>query len=468
MKTLQSELVNVMRQRDSLTANGALTHSTSLDSCLDLFFVAGATRRWDAENVLLQFMRAFNHNSHIAIQILFWARDCRGGAGEKRFFHIVAKHLAKHHKELWSKVSKLTPEYGSWKDYLIIEDSNDADALAYINNCLLNDDSLLAKWLPRKGQWFNSLVKFKGISPKEMRKWLVRLTNVVETKMCNNEWAHINYEHVPSVAMNKYRKTFGKRDSNRFNSFNEAVLAGETTVNASVLFPHQLYQAVCKGEDVTAVEAQWKSLPDYMEGCTDRVLPVCDVSGSMYGLPMDVSVALGLYISERNDGIFKDAFMTFSQNPEMLYVPGGTLSDRMNALSCASWGFNTDLYNTFDVLLNKAVENNLTEDQMPNKLLIISDMEFDQAVGGKTNFDSIRELYDAHGYQLPNIVFWNVNGRFGNVPATKTDKGIGLVSGFSPAILKAILAGRDYTPVDLMVEAINNVRYKPVRAALSK
>ena len=182
---------------------------------------------------------------------------------------------------------------------------------------------------------------------------------------------------------------------------------------------------------------------------------------------MDVSIALGLYISERNEGMFKDAFMTFSGDPEMLYVPGGTLSNRMKALKNASWGFNTDLYKTFSVLLEKAVENSLVEDQMPNKLLIISDMEFDQACHG-TNLDSIRELYDAHGYQLPNIIFWNVNGRVGNVPATKTDKGIGLVSGFSPAILKAILAGRDFTAVDLMLMAIDNVRYEPVKSALSK
>lgn len=255
MKTLQSQLVNVLRQEDSLTANGAITHSTSLDSCLDLFFIAGASRRMNPADILYQFQRAFNVNPTLAIQILFWARDCRGGAGEKKFFHVIATHLAKNEKNLWDKVSKLTPEYGSWKDYLIIEDSKDAYALAYINDCLLNENSLLAKWFPRKGQWFNNLVKFKGISPKEVRKWLVKLTNVVETKMCNKEWDLIKYEHVPSVAMNRYRNTFTKRDSNRFNSFNELVLSGDTTVNASVLFPHELYQAVQRRENLTAVEA---------------------------------------------------------------------------------------------------------------------------------------------------------------------------------------------------------------------
>jgi hypothetical protein len=467
MKTLQSQLVNVLRQEDSLTANGAITHSTSLDSCLDLFFIAGASRRMNPADILYQFQRAFNVNPTLAIQILFWARDCRGGAGEKKFFHVVATHLAKNEKNLWDKVSKLTPEYGTWKDYLTIENSNDHDALAHVIKSLHNSDTLLAKWFPRKGDWFNSLVRHTDSSPKLVRKWLVDLTRVVETKMCNKEWDLIKYEHVPSVAMNRYRNTFTKRDSDRFNSFNEAVLSGDTTVNASVLFPHELYQAVQRRENLTAVEAQWKSLPNYMEGCTDRILPVCDVSGSMTGLPMDVSVALGLYISERNEGIFKDAFMTFSESPEMCYVPGGTLSNRMNALSNASWGYNTDLHKTFKVLLNKAVKDAVPEDQMPNKLLIISDMEFDEACNG-TNLDLIKSMYATHGYQLPNVIFWNVNGRVGNVPASCEDKGIGLVSGFSPAILKAILAGKDFTPVSLMLEAIDNVRYEPVKSALLK
>ena len=325
--------------------------------------------------------------------------------------------------------------------------------------------NLLAKWFPRKGQWFTGMHKYKGMTPKELRKYLVAKTNVVETQMCKGNWSSIDYNTVPSVAMNRYRNTFMKRDKVRFTAHNQDVLDGKAKVNASVLFPYQLYQAVIQGEDTVAVEAQWQSLPDYMEGSTERILPICDVSGSMNGLPMDVSVSLGLYISERNKGIFKDAVITFSDTPSMHYVQGSNLAERMFNLNSADWGYSTNLQATFDLVLSSAVRENLPESEMPTKLLIISDMEFNEA-GCDSNLDAIRDQYAASGYVMPEVIFWNVNGRLGNVTASSKHVGIGLVSGFSPSILTAILQGKVETPVELMLKAVDTDRYRAVTDSL--
>jgi hypothetical protein len=451
-------LINATRTYNSTTANGAVTHSTSLMKCVDMFFLAGASRNMRESDIIVLFESARAENKNLAYKILFWARDARGGAGEKRFFQVVMEHVSKEYPLEYDQLAIHVPEYGYWKDIFKIEKPNENN-LNWLATQL--DESpnanLLAKWFPRKGPWFVAMHKYLKMTPKEFRKVLVTMTKVVETQMCAGEWDKIAYEQVPSVAMNKYRNAFFKNDESRYRLFIDAVNSGESKINASVLFPHMLYQAMWSGQDKSAVEAQWNALPNYMEGSTERIIPVCDVSGSMSGLPMDVSVSLGIYISERNEGIFKDAFLTFSENPEMNYLKG-TLSERMKQLTRAEWGMSTNLQATFDLILNSAIREELPESEMPTKVLIISDMEFDEA-SNMTNLDAIRAKYKASGYTMPQIVFWNVNGRLGNSPATVSDPGIGLVSGFSPAILKNILKGEIYGPYQLMLDAVTAERY---------
>lgn len=326
--------------------------------------------------------------------------------------------------------------------------------------------NLLAKWLSRKGYEFEKVRKYMKLSPKEYRKLIVGLSNTVEQKMCANDWNDITYQHVPSVAMNKYRKAFLRNDANRFNEFISLVNEGKTEIKAGVLFPHQLYQAYKRGEDKNAVEAQWNNLPDFMTDSNERVIPVCDVSGSMTmgnGLPMDVSVSLGIYISERNKSIFKDAFITFSTNPRMQYLKG-SLYERIRQLETADWAGSTDLEAVYKLILDKAVQNKVSEDEMPTKILIISDMEFNGCT--RTPSDSalnmIQRMYSESGYKLPEIIFWNVNGRLNNVPATFDSKGVGLVSGFSPSILKSILQGSIDTPESLMLRTVMSERYESI------
>jgi hypothetical protein len=459
---MAKSLINATRGYDSVTNKGAITHSTSLNFCLDMFFLAGASRQMEEKDIIRVFEKAYGENPGLALKILFWSRDARGGAGERRFFQTVMKHIGATYPDILDELMIHLPEYGYWKDVFVIEKPSE-NSLNWLSVQLneLENPGLLAKWFPRKGPWFSAMHKYLKVTPKEFRKRLVAMTKVVETQMCQKDWTGINYSHVPSIAMNKYRKAFFKHDEVRMKAFIEAVHKGEAKINAGVLHPHQLYQAMNQGQDAKAVEAQWMNLINYMEGSTERIIPMCDVSGSMSGLPMDVSVSLGIYISERNEGIFKDAFLTFHENPEMQYLKG-SLAQRMRQLSHADWGGTTNLQATFDLVLNSAIREKLPEDQMPTKLLIISDMEFDEADGGyrsKTNLDVIREKYKAAGYVMPQIIFWNVNGRPGNSPAQKTDSGVGLVSGFSPSILKTILKGKVYGPTELMLDTVMTERY---------
>ena len=321
--------------------------------------------------------------------------------------------------------------------------------------------NLLAKWLSRKGYEFEKVRKYLKLSPKDYRKLIVGLSNTVEQKMCSKDWDNIKYSQVPSVAMNKYRKAFEKNDETRFNNYISNVIEGKEKINADVLFPHMLYDAYKRKDNQNAVEAQWNNLPDYMIG-DERVLPVCDVSGSMSGLPMSVSVSLGVYLSERNKGVFKDAFVTFSQSPKVQYLKG-SLYERLRQLETADWGMNTNLEAVFNLILKQAVKFSIPEDEMPTKILIISDMEFDQATNrDNTAFSMIKEKYDSVGYIMPEIIFWNVNGRLGNVPANSKHKGVGLVSGFSPSIMKSILEGKIDTPYTLMLRTVLSDRYKPI------
>lgn len=457
-----SNLLNAMRQHDSETANGAVTHSTSLNAVVDMFFIAGASRQMTEQSIINVFVKAFDQDPVLAIKCLFWARDVRGGAGERRFFQVIMKHLIKSipYEELVDQLMVLVPEYGYWKDVFQLERPT-PDNLDWLVRQLDENPNkaLLAKWWPRRGEWFSHGHKFAKMTPKEFRKKLVELTKVVETDMCNKEWTNINYSHVPGQAFQRYKKAFLRNDESRFTQFITKAVKGETKVNSSTLFPYQLYQSFYRGEDKNSIIAQWNNLPDYVgEG---SFLPMCDVSGSMTGLPMDISVSLGVYLSERNKSIFKDAFLTFSGIPE-LQVLKGTVIDRFNQLRTAHWAMNTNLTAAFELILNKAKKADLPQSDMPDTILIISDMEFDPAWMGKTNYETIQMMYENAGYVAPKIAFWNVKGREGNVPVNAKASNVALISGASPAIVKNVLAGKDFTPQGIMLETLNSERYKPL------
>lgn len=461
-----SRLIRSMQYKDTLTENQMPTHSSSGDACVDFFGVVGSARNWSEDQIVAAFTKALATDPLIAMRILFWARDIRGGAGERRVFRVCLSYLNDNHNYYLNKNIHLVPEYGRWDDLFHLDNKN---IFVLIKNALYEKDGLLAKWLPRGGAFANKVRNFMNLTPKEYRKLVVSLSNTVEQKLCTKTWDAIKYEHVPSVAMNKYRKAFLRNDKLRFSEYIEDVLSGNTTIKSAALFPYQLFQAYKRGENKGAVEAQWKNLPNYMTNNEVRILPMCDVSGSMnmgYGgsvKPMDISVSLGIYISERNEGPFKDAFMTFSAKPSIQYLKGSFYS-RCQQLLRAHWDMNTDLSAAFNMLLESAIRAKITEEEMPNVLLIISDMQFDSCVRNDKNtaMEMIKRKYKTAGYEVPSVVFWNVNARPSQSPVKFDDRGTALVSGCSPSILKSVLDGSIVDPRAVMLKTIMSERYEAI------
>ena len=462
----ESTLVNVSRQNDALTFNGAITNSTSLNNVLDLFFIAGASRRMYDKDIIKMFDAALAENTLLTVKLLFWARDIRGGAGERRFFRICYNYLITNYNDIANKIMNFVPEYGRWDDLWNVSVYN-KELFSLIKKGIDEKNGLLGKWLPRQPKnnslFYNKLLRFLDLNSKDYRKLIVGLSKTVEQQLCTNKWDDVEYSKVPSQSMNKYRKAFYKHDSDRFKLFIDSAVKGEVKINSGAIFPYQLYQAINNGENAQAVQAQWNSLPNYMENCNERILPMCDVSGSMTGLPMDISVSLGIYISERNEGIFKNAFITFTSDPTMQYLTG-SLSQRINQLK-GPVGYNTNFEKAFDMILSKAKEHNLSQEDMPTMILAISDMHFDNAsISGKsvTALKAISNKYTNAGYKMPKLVFWNVNGSINNVPANINDKNTALISGASPSIVKSVLAGKDFSPIGIMLETLNSKRYENI------
>jgi hypothetical protein len=462
--------LDALQTEDTLTENGMVTNSSTLNECVNLFFTIGAMRGQDKERLLSLFSKAFIENPQTALRILFWVRDVRGGAGERQIFRDIIQLLAEVAPEVLAKNIKFIPEFGRWDDLTVLFNTkvND-DAIDTIVQGLEAKNGLCAKWMPRKGVIFNSIRKVMGLTPKTLRKMLVVLSKTVEQKMCANEWTNIEYSKVPSLAMARYTKAFSKHDLTGFGVYLESLKKGETKVNAGAVYPYDIVKTLGQGVKDLAVE-QWKALPNFMEGSTERILPVVDVSGSMSTSAgnnnnlscMDVAVSLGLYISERNEGSFKDSFITFSEKPKLQKL-SGNLYNRYIQLRTADWGMSTNLESVFKLILNQSIKHNVPQSEMPTKILILSDMEFNQATGRNNSaIQMIREEYENSGYQLPGIIFWNIQSRGDNFPVRFNESGTALISGFSPSILKSILGGKELSPVLIMTETIESERYKMI------
>ena len=467
-----SQIDTVENQNVTLTDNGMVTNPTSLNKCVDLFFSIGSMRGKSKDKVVNLFNQAYNENPLVASKILFWVRDVRSGAGERQTFRDVISFLTTNSPQTVRKNIGLIPEFGRWDDVLVLLGTElEDDMFSLIKTALSNGDGLCAKWMPRKGVVANKLRKLFRTTPKQYRKMLVGLTNVVESKMCAKDWEKIDYSKLPSLASSRYQKSFNKNDNERYNEYKKSLQDGTAKVNAGAVYPYDIVKSMSMGGDNIVSEKQWESLPNWMEGSVERILPVVDVSGSMGvqvgGNPnlscMDVAVSLGMYISERNEGSFKDAFITFSSNPQLQYLTG-TLSERLLQLRRADWGMSTDLEAVFNLILHQAKMNNVSEGNMPTKILILSDMQFNQAtrrdnLGAQSMIES---MYEELGYTKPDIIYWNLNAKGGNFPVEFDKNGTALVSGFSPSILKSLLGGKNMTPESIMMDTVNDDRYSVV------
>ena len=479
------KLVDALRQNDTVTENGMVTNSSSLNACVDLFFTIGAMRGQDKDRLIRNFSLALLEDPARAMKILFWVRDVRGGAGERQIFRDVMQYLAENHTDFLMKNIPYVSEFGRWDDLLTLVGTKlETEALTQIRWGLDAKNGLCSKWMPRKGPIAAKLRTFMEMSPKQYRKTLVELTHVVETQMCANEWENIEFGKLPSVASARYQKAFWKRNEEGYKSYIASLQKGEAKINAGAVYPYDVTKSLQRGNADVAIE-QWKALPNYMEGSEDRILPVVDVSGSMQASAggnknvscMDVSISLGLYISERNAGAFKDAFITFSAEPQ-LQILKGNLRDRFAQLQRAEWGYNTNLVKVFDLVLDQATKHSVPESEMPTKILILSDMEFDKATEtvsgwGKTHIATkwdataqkmIEQKYADAGYKVPAIVYWNIQSRGNNIPVAFDKTGTALISGFSPSILKSVVKGDITSPQGIMDETIMSPRYEAIQA----
>lgn len=454
----------------SLTANGMLTNVSSLDPCVDLFFAIGSSRKKDLS---LQFERAFLADASVAMRILFWARDIRGGAGERDTFRRLMQLMESRHPEVLEKVLHLVPEYGRWDDLFVFK-TRDIQILAYsiVNQALRAGNGLAAKWSPRKGPIAKALREYMNETPKGYRKLIVNLTKVVETQMCAREWDKIIYDYVPSVAAARYQKAFSKNDGVRYAAYKEALTKGEAKINAQAVYPYDVIKSVKNGDSAVAV-AQWEALPNYLGD--DKILPMVDVSGSMECRVggnanltcMDVAISLGLYIADKQQGAFKDMWLTFSSDSH-IEVLRGDLLNKMRRMRHDHVGYSTSIESAFNSVLATATRAAVPAEEMPKYLLVLSDMHFNRASFGANikAMDMLRQQYEAAGYSMPKTVWWNLNASDKNVPVRFDEDGTALVSGFSPAILKNILSAKNFTPVDIMMDTIDSERYTLVKEAI--
>lgn len=470
------KLVDALQTKNTLTENGMVTNSSSLNDCVNLFFQIGAMRGQDKNRVINTFVKAYEEDALTAMKILFWVRDVRGGAGERQIFKDIVNYLASSRTESMRKNLNLISEFGRWDDLLsLVGTPLENDALSLISDALKNGDGLAAKWMPRpnvnnreKKRQAGALRKFLKLTPGAYRKMLAELSKTVEQLMCANEFGKINYSHVPSKAMSDYMRAFGRNDGLRFTSYLESVQKGDVKINAGAVYPYDIVKNLKYGSS-NGADAQWNALPNYLTDNNERFLPVVDVSGSMECPAgnnatvtcMDVAISLGLYISERNEGAFKDSFITFSNSPT-LQVLKGTLSQRYSQLSNAQWDMSTNVEKVFTVILNSAVSNDVPESEMPTMIIILSDMEFNQ--GTRDNWNkSAQEIFESKyaeaGYKMPKIVYWNIQSRNNNFPVQFNKEGVALVSGFSPSLLTSVLSGKDLTPYSMMMDVINSERY---------
>jgi hypothetical protein len=479
------DFISALQQQDTITENGMTTNSSSLSSVVDLFFTIGALRGQEKSRLIAAFSKAFNDDPTRAMKILFWARDVRGGAGERQIFKDVMQYLADTKLDAVLRNMYHIPEFGRWDDLLVFEGTSlEVPAFNTIKDALIKDQNgLCAKWMPRKGATAAKLRNHMGLSPKQYRKLLVGLTNVVETKMCAKEWDSIEFGKIPSLASARYQKAFGRNAYEAYSNYINALQKGEAKINAGAVYPYDILKSINLGNSKVANE-QWNALPNWMEGSNEMLLPVVDVSGSMCTpaggnknvLCLDVAISLGLYISERNTGAFENAFITFSGNPQLQILKGG-LVDRYRQLQKADWAMNTDLRRVFKLILNQAKKHNLAQAEMPTKILILSDMEFDAAcnsTGGwwsesgpsewnPTAQQMIRKMYEEAGYEMPGVVYWNIQSRGANIPVSFNETGTALVSGFSPAIMTSLIKGAIVSPEQIMDLTIMSERYKNIK-----
>ena len=461
-----SKLVQQAQTHDSFTFNWAVTNSTSQSHLVDLFFIAWTLIGKNPNDYMSKWHAAYAENKELAMRLLFWMRDIRWGAWVRDAFNYIYHQLSKEDKEHYAQY---IPTYWRWKD--VFEQA----ALDFkpFENMIIDyfhndhsDDWLFCKWFPRKWPVFEAVRKALKITPKQLRKSIVEGSKTVEQQMSANQWNEIKFEHVPSKAMAKYSNAFDMHEHIRFQKF---LSDKPEQVKSGTLYPADLYRSMKQGKDEKVIQAQWNNLPNFIQ--SDKTfLPMIDISGSMTrsywsnetGItPIMNSIWLGIYLAERNKSLFKNAFLSFSSQAKMHYIEWDDICSKFKYVeNDPTMWYTTNFKAAFNLILQTAVDNKLSNDDLPDYIIVLSDMEFDQASQYKTNFEVIKQDFKDYGYEMPKLIFWNLNWRIWNVPVTINDQGVALVSWYSPAIMKSVLNSKVVTAYDVMMETLDNERYK--------
>lgn len=472
------------------TENGAVTYQSTQSECLDLFATIGALRRESDEKITNRFLRAYAENADLAMKTLFFARDIRGGIGERRVFRTILKWLAHNEPQSVEKNIPYIAEYGRYDDLLALMGTKcEREALAYIKKQLEADCkaleagesvSLMAKWLPSVNASNDDAIRHAkhiaralGMNDAQYRKTLSALRatiSIIENNLREKDYT-FDYAKQPSKAMLKYRKAFLRNDGERYTAFIDRVAEGAEQIHAGTLTPYEIitpfFKRDIRAEERKAIDVTWNAQEDFTGG--ENALVVIDGSGSMYGgsdpILATVALSLGIYYAERNTGAFHNHFITFSENPRLVEIKGKDIFEKVRYSHQFNEVANTNIQRVFELVLKAAVENHVPQEEMPAKIFIISDMEFDYCTEdcSLTNFEYAQKLFSEHGYQLPDLVFWNVNSRNRQQPVKINDQGVALVSGCNPRIFSMLKAGI-LSPYAFMMDVLGSERYAAIVA----
>lgn len=483
-KTLLKELKKATNY--TYTENGGLTHKSTLNKCYDLFAFGGASRGKGEEDILDMFYDALREDKLLAMKLLFYIRDVRGGLGERRTFRIILKSLANSHPYLIEKNIDLIPFYGRYDDLLVLFDTKCEDkminliAKTLIDDCRTNQPTLLAKWLPSENasssdsrRLARKLAKKLSLTNREYRKTLSSIRNkikIVENLLSEKKYNEIEFDKLPSKAGLKYRDAF-LRHEELCTRYVEFIDNKNSKINAKTLYPYDIIRNVwnCETHERKVLDKYWKNLPDYFDGKPCSILPVIDNSGSMTWnlnggvIPIDVAVSLGIYCAERNLGDFHNHYISFSRTPKLVEIKGNNIVEKtLSAVKNVLYE-NTNIEAVFDLILKTLKKSDLSEECLPKHIVIISDMEFDE--GTRCNdsvalMERIRKEWAKEGYTMPNLVYWNVCSRRNNISDLGADN-ITYVSGCTPMIFKSIMSGKN--GMDLMLDTLNSDRYSSIR-----
>lgn len=483
------------------TLNGARTFKSTGSDCLDLFSRVGAQRNKNQgfngdffdrslDNMLV---RAFVEDNNLAIKTMFYARDIREGLGERDVFRAMLKKLASLSPDIVVKNLGNIAEYGRFDDLLCLIDTPvEKQMIAFVKQQLEKDldaseeesVSLLGKWLPSintscgKVRFLAHRIAAElGMSNKDYRKALAKLRDriqIIENKLRTHDYT-FDYSKQTSKAMFKYRKAFMRNDKEHYQEYFGKVKRGEEKLNTQTLYPYELLRGVidCSSyenkalseDEKEVINTTWKNLPDYTNN--ENALVVADLSGSMFCCgnpsPASVSLSLAIYFAERNKGLFANRFITFSQKPSLINIKGKDLFDKVQYCMTYDMCENTDIARVFQCILNEALKNKAKQEEMPSRIYIISDMEFDSCAENSkmTNFEYAKRLYEKNGYKLPQLVFWQVNALSNQSPVEKDERGVVLVSGSSPTIFKTAMSP-ECNPYQYMLDVLNSPRYERV------